>query len=328
MAIRASKMRPRESHMIDKRGDHMANCRVESIGDNVFGLERFVALGAPPLREAASVHLEQVSARYGVTSPLPVIVAAPEVSRPDFDARLGRELLSELGRVSGVALDFNQSSIVFGGRGGGVDAFRRGLDVLRRRAADAVLVGGVDSYFHPDVLEALDADYRLHGLKTENGFIPGEGAAFVLLQNRSHSGGFYHYAHIHDADMQMEPRPYSSEEPCHALAMSLALQNVARQVGPTARRVPWVLTDVQNERHRVNEWQLAMGRQFEIFTPEVKHDQPLLETGDIGAASAAMLVAIACMRWQLRCAVGELAIVATHSDGQERGALLLGAEAA
>ena len=43
------------------------------------------------------------------------------------------------------------------------------------------LVGGMESYFHPDTMEWLDANRQLAGSVSRSGFVPGEGAGFCLL---------------------------------------------------------------------------------------------------------------------------------------------------
>lgn len=323
-AARAGKLRPRPSHLVDKRGEPMGLCRFASLADNLQGLERFVALGAPALVEATAswraAHL-----RPGRQAPLlPLLVALPSASRPGIDPRLGRELLPRLQAHVGLSFDPRHSRTISHDRGGGVEAFAEALRLLDQ-GFEAVVVGGIDTYFDPDVLEWLDAEYRLHSLETENGIVPGEGAAFVLLGRRGRVPGLRPLASLLGAAAENEPRPYGSPEPCHALGMSRAIQLA---IGPLARerRISWVLTDVPNERHRVDEWQLAFGRMFRAFTPEVRHDQPLLMTGEVGAASAALLVAMACVQWQIGCGVGDMALVATHSDGPERGALVLARE--
>ena len=82
-----------------------------------------------------------------------------------------------------VAIDHRRSALVTKCRGGGAHAFELALDKLRE--CEAVAVGGIDSYFDPDLLEYLDRELRLHGLECENGFLPGEGAGFVVLTSRS-----------------------------------------------------------------------------------------------------------------------------------------------
>jgi 3-oxoacyl-[acyl-carrier-protein] synthase-1 len=320
LAARADKLRPVETHMVDRFGEPVGICRLGAIADNQTGLDRLVELGYAPLIQASYAWNRMAQARSQQIDPLPVIVAVPPASRPGADPRLGRQLLPALESRSGVLIDHDYSSVVAEDRGGGITAFARALQLLERRPA--VLVGGIDSYFDPDTVDWLDREYRLHGLQTENGIIPGEAAAFVLLAQRSHASALTRFGQVLSADVQLEPRPYGSDEPCHGLAMTLALRNAAGPVGAKARRVGWALTDVANERHRVDEWELAAARAFEVFADDYSHDQPLLNTGEVGAASAPLLVVMACVRWQIGCAVSDCAMIAAHSDGAERGALL------
>jgi len=229
----------------------------------------------------------------------------------------GTRLLEALAERSGVVLDLARSKIVAQGRAGGIAALE--LAVQRIGAGEeAILVGGVDSYFDPDRLEALDRDRRLHSAATENGFIPGEGSAFVRL---SRGGTKERYARITGVATEKEPRPYGSSEPCHALGISLA----AKRALGTAR-IGWALSDVLGERHRSEEWLFAMGRLATSFTHELEHHTPLDITGDLGAATAPFLVVLACMRWRTESAPADGVLIAGHSDGAERGAVLLAAE--
>jgi 3-oxoacyl-[acyl-carrier-protein] synthase-1 len=328
MAVRARKNDPRASHLIDKKGEPMTTCRLPSIGDHLMGLERFVALGGPALTAAAFPWLSAERLRRASPAPLPLIVALPSRNRPGFDPRLEGHLLRGLEARSRVPLDHARSSLVFGDRGGGVAAFEEALGRLEAGEHDAVLVGGVDSWFDPDALEWLDRDLRLHAPDTENGLIPGEGAAFVLLTRRARAASLPRLAQLLAACTTAEPRPWGSEEPCLGLGITLAVKRAVAAIGATSRRIPWVMTDVVNERHRVEEWGYAMARAHQAFAPELVHDQPLLRTGDLGAASAAVLLAIAATRWETGCAAGDCVLIGAHSDGPERGALLACAEAA
>lgn len=325
MSARALHFDPRPSHMIAQNGEPIATARLLSIADNVFGLERLVALGGPALTQAA---FPWVSAHQrnggGDPRPLPVFVALPDPARPGFDPRLKQHFLAALEARSRVSIDEDGSKLVFGCRGGGVVAFEMALEELRRGEREAVAVGGVDSFFDPDVLEHLDKELRLHGEGTENGFVPGEGAGFVMLARRGSAYGLEHGGRIVSAASEDEPRPYGSEEPCLGRGMTRALLRALSAAGlADAQRVSWVLTDVANERHRVDEWSYAFARAHRAFTPDVVHEQPLLRTGDLGAASAAVLLVMAATRWKTGCASGPIALIATHSDGPKRGAMLV-----
>ena len=130
-------------------------------------------------------------------------------------------------------------------------------------------------------------------------------------------------AQVISAAAETEPHPYGSEQPCLGEGLTKAVRRAVAPVGPRSKCIPWCLTDVANERHRVDEWMAALGRNHRAFVTDPVHDQPLLETGDVGAASAAMLAAIAITQWQTRCSEGDVALIATASDGPERGAMLL-----
>ncbi|MGK3964035.1 hypothetical protein WMF38_07630 [Sorangium sp. So ce118] len=321
MSARARKFVPRESHLIDRHGERIATARLRSIADNVIGFDRFAALAGPALVQAASPWTSQRARRADVR--LPVIVALPSDARPGFDPRLRRDLLRTLESRAGIALDHARSELICQCRGGGIAAFERALARLHRGEDEAIAVGGIDSYFDPDALEHLDAELRLHGLDTENGIVPGEGAAFLVLTTRARTGSLPRHGRLLAAATEDEPRPWGSEEPSLGSGITLAVRRAleAAELGP--RAVAWVLTDVANERHRVDEWSYAFARNHAAFTSDVVHDQPLLKVGDVGAASAALLGAIALVRWQTRSAVGPAALIAAHSDGPERGAMVL-----
>jgi 3-oxoacyl-[acyl-carrier-protein] synthase-1 len=321
LAVRAGKILPRPCHMRDRKGDEIGFCQAP-IDERVKGLMRFVALAAPPLIHATRDWVARERARAGPPQALPAVIALPYAKRAGFDPRLRAELFPWLQQRTDVTLDPKLSRLVFEDRGGGVRAFQAAVELIESRQAEVVLVGGVDTFFDPRVLEELDEARRLHALEAENGVIPGEGAAMLLLAHRGAARDLSPLASLGGVAVESEPNPWDSGRPCLAVGMSAALRRAAGDEH-RSRRVPWVLTDVGNERHRVDEWQTAFTRMFRAFSHEVVHDQPLLLTGEVGAASAALLAAMACVRWTIGTALGDAAMIATHSDGHERGALLL-----
>ena len=319
LASRAEKLRPRECHMVDKRGETIATCRLPNIADNLFGVERYVPLLRAPLLQAARPWFESFSPEPPPALSLSIVL--PEAHWPGVDDPSLRRFGQTLVEQSAVPLDASHLSLTRGGRAGGVRALDA-VDAAFARGERAVLLAGVDTYFDPDVLELLDRDCRLHGLETENGVIPGEGAGALLLTRSATVAP--PIALLLARDAQFEPHPWGSDEPCHAVGMSLAMKNCCKaSVGAESAAIDWAITDVANERHRVNEWQLALGRMFRAFQRDVVHDQPLLDHGELGAATMPILAAIVCTRWQLGDGAGPLALIAAHSDGSERGVYLL-----
>lgn len=309
-SIRARKSFVRETRFIDRAGEAIGLATVASISEDIVGRDRFVALGAPALREATAI-----LPTIGVSS-VPLYLAAPVETDP-LDTR-GTRLLAALAQEA--PIDAAKSRVFPHGRAAGAVAIDAALGRVTRGEDEAILVGGIDSYFDPDRLEELDAARRLHGPQTENGFIPGEGAAFLLVASRRRATT--KLANIAGVGLEKEPRPFGSAEPTHALGITLACK---RALGTA--RLGWALTDVVAERHRVEEWLYAAGRIQQQCTPDLRVDTPLLLTGDLGAASVPLLCVLACMGWKIGTGAGPLALVAAHSDGQDRGAVLLASEA-
>lgn len=327
MSVRAQKFAPRESHLVDQKGKPMATARLASLPDNLMGKDRFVALAAPALMQAIYPWQAALRERRHEAAPLPAFVALPDEARPGFERGLQNELLPALEARTRVPLDRSQSKLFFGCRGGGIVAIEAALELVTSGGAEAALVGGVDSYFDPDCLESLDREHRLHGPDTENGFIPGEGAGFLLFASRRAAMSLERYASVLSAAVEHEPHPYGSEEPCLGEGMARAMRRAIAEAALPPESVAWALSDVANERHRVDEWMYALARNHTSLSADIVHDQPLLSTGDLGAASAAVMFAIAAVQWKTGCAVANTALLATHSDGVERGALIAAREA-
>jgi 3-oxoacyl-[acyl-carrier-protein] synthase I len=319
MTWRADRSLPRESHLVDRSGEPIALCRADWIPDDVWGPQRLLRLGAPALAEAAT-RTAQVLGR-----PVPLLLALPAENEPRHRRIVGLQLIEELAARAGVPIDVGRSAAVARGRAGGALAAALAWQRLQAGADDAIVVGGLDSLFDPDLLEALDSSRRLHTPSSENGFVPGEGAAFVVLARRGRCQPLRPLAQVLGVATEDEPRPYGASDPCHGLGIT---QAAARVLAGLSRRVPWALTDVVNERHRVHEWTYVAARMHAAFVDGVRHDQPLLTTGELGAASACALMSMATVLWQTRGAPGDCVLVAVHSDGAERGALLLAEEPA
>jgi 3-oxoacyl-[acyl-carrier-protein] synthase-1 len=324
MSVRAGKSVVRESRFVDRAGEPIALAWLASMGEALVGRERFVGLAAPALAECARGWAALFAARGHPAPALPLVLAIPAEADPD-DPR-GGKLLAAVAERSGVAIDAGRSRVVAQGRAGGAAAIEQAAARLAKGEEDAVLVGGVDSWFDPERLEDLDRDRRLHAPGAENGFVPGEGAAFVLLVARRRAGELPRFASVVGAATEREPRPYGSPDPCHALGITIATKRAI--AGAAGAKIGWALTDVVFERHRVEEWLYAEGRVQGALAPEYRHDQPLILTGDLGAASAPALVAMACVHFSAGSAPADLALVAAHSDSGERGAILLAAEGA
>jgi len=306
MSARADKLEPRSTRFVDKRGRSVGVCLTGGIGEDVHGFDRLLALARPALREAGRA----------VEEPTPLILALPEAERPDDDPRLSGAILAALAETAEMPLDLDRSRVVRADHAGGALAFEAALDVLLA-GAPAVLVGGVDSYYHPEVLEWLDRGCRLHALEAEDGFIPSEAAAFVLLAAEPpRSAGATRVV----LSAVATGRETTTDE--QALAASMT-NLVHRLIGDAPRPLRWVLSDLNGEEHRVAEWSKVAIR---TSLSDAVHQRLPDALGDVGAATAPAMAAIALEWWRAGCAPADAALALVHSEGVERGGLLLEAD--
>ncbi len=313
MCVRARKFEPQSIALSDKRAQPVGLCYTGGIGGQVYGVHRMISLAAPAIAEA----LDGVRAalRLGDGASVPLVVSLPEKGRPDHDDRYDREILSMLADASGEALDLEASRSLRCGHAGFAHALVQ-ANALLDAGRPAVLVGGVDSYFHPEVISWLDRNHRLHAPDEENGFVPGEGAAFLVLA-RAAKRRLARLLHVETA---VEPAGAEDHDgPNIGEVVSAMLHRALGAVGP----IRWLATDLNGERHRASEWDLAAGRAFD---PDTQTARWSAELGDCAAASGALFAAIACRQLEVGAAVASKILVALHSDGVDRGVFVLEGE--
>ncbi|MBK8940149.1 MAG: hypothetical protein IPM79_21640 [Polyangiaceae bacterium] len=311
MMWRAGKLAPRPTELLDARGRRIGSMRARFLPDTLFGTPRLIALAVPALREAVS------AAGARVSSPPPVLLATAE-PRPGFEDTGGRGLISEIAHQAKVEIDLGRSQVVQIGHAGFSLVLQRAASLLSGARGSVVVVGGVDTYHHPSTLAWLDEERRLHADGTDNGLIPSEGAAFLVLG----SGTREILAHVRSVACALEEGSEVGPEPDLGKAL---VDVVKRSVEPaTQKPVPWVLTDGNGERHRIRRWSFASVRANDVVGPGTSE---LLEAGDelgdMGAAVGAMLAVHAAVGFASGAVEHGSALVALSSEGPERGAFLM-----
>ncbi|MFO0758399.1 MAG: hypothetical protein U0359_18045 [Byssovorax sp.] len=321
MAVRAAKMEPRSTAYTDKRHVLIGDVRCACLPDELVGYERLVALAAPALREAAA----------GLPGPFPLVLALPEAGRADDDPRFSAEILGDLARLGDVPIDLGRSLVLRAGHAGGGMAVEAALLLLRGQGSSerppVVLVGGVDSYHHPGVLYALDAECRLHSAGAVDGFVPGEAAAFVALALPEPGAKKERklpppLAAVLAAESARE-ETVGTDEP----NLDVALTRLVRSVASAAGEPPlaWALTDGNGEQHRIRAWTRVSIRNNDWLPESTLHQTLVEEMGDVGAAIGPLLLCVASAFFRAGCAPARRVLCALSSEGAERSALLLDA---
>jgi 3-oxoacyl-[acyl-carrier-protein] synthase-1 len=307
MSLRAQKLEPRTLSLRDNRNRPIGMCLTGGIGARVHGYERLLTLAAPALAEA----LDGGRTRGALAAPmaLPLIVVLPEPGRPDDEPTFA-QLVLDLGKRAGAALDLHRSRTYRLGHAGFAHALLHAQELLAG-GAPAVVVGGVDSYYHPGVLRWLDDDLRLHAPEVDDGFLPSEGAAFlVLTRGRGHSLARVLWAGEKDEASVAEDAPATAE------AMTQLLAEQTNAVGAPEM----VVADLNGERWRTSEWSLASGRGL---SANATIERWVTTMGDSGAATGPLFAAIVCRLWEVGAMAVQRTAIALHSEGSARGLVAL-----
>ncbi len=303
LGMRADLVEPRSCALKNGRDEAVGMCRVGGLGRDVFGYKRLLALAAPALREALRPVVPSENERW------PLLLALPDAQRPDHEPHY-RSMATALANEHGQLLDAKGSQVVAQGHAGGVEVLQRASELLLA-GADGVVVGGVDSFYHPEVVRWLDEAYRLHALHIDDGFVPGEAAAFLVLRTQRQKGT---HARVIQSALQDEAAMLDEEQPMIAAAMTALFRDTQ---GSAAR---WVMTDVNNEHQRRREWRFVSFR-HDLGAAQV---QRLPEkVGDVGAASVPLMAATAFCWWSLGCAPASKVWLSSSSDGAKRGVAVL-----
>lgn len=308
LCARAHKLEPRSVRIRDRRGQEIGMALTGGLGEGLHGYPRLVALAAPALFEAVS----SVPAELRPERALPLVLSVPERGRPDDDQRLTRGMLGELAERSGVRLD-ERSVTMRMGHAGFAHALQLAKEMLDE-GKEMVCVGGVDSYYHPALLQWLDRERRLHAVGADDGFIPSEAAAFLVLSRLPQ--GARRLGRVLEVETSEELAAGGDDEPNVGLAMRLMIEALLARAGAFL----WALSDDNGEPHRHAEWLEAQRR---ALPPGLVDTRIVWDTGDVGAASGALFATIALLSIDLGCASAPRVLVALHSDGKERGLVAL-----
>jgi 3-oxoacyl-[acyl-carrier-protein] synthase I len=320
-SVRAGSMRHTESPIMDRqfRPVVLAEVPEDGLPELHAGLQaggltgreaRLLRLAEPALREC-------LAALPANAKPPPLMVALPdnETTRPLDEQRFLDALAVQAG-----GFDRASSEALFRGRSGGLRAIARALDWLRS-GAPFVVAGGVDSFRDLYVLGTLDMEQRLKSETNLDGFIPGEGAGFVLLTlaGTAAAAGLRPLATLSGFAAAVEPGHLYSEQPYRgnglAAACTAALQNGAGAIGD-------VYSSMNGESHWAKEWGVAFMRNRSHFSESHGMHHPAECYGDTGAAAGPLMVGLAALgiRDGYRRSP---CLVYGSSDGGERAALVV-----
>jgi 3-oxoacyl-[acyl-carrier-protein] synthase-1 len=276
---------------------------------------RMLRLATPALQEAASALVP------GERPPL--LLAGPEPHPKKPTPSLGEGFLELLALQTGVSLDQGRSEASSRGRAGGLELLGRAMGLLHSRRATSVLVGGVDSHLDTGLLGVLDEEGRVHADEVLDGFVPGEGAGFLLLSSRRVLPTSTALAFVSTPGTGVEQGHRYSVEPYLGNGLADAIR--AAVGGSSRLSIQTVLASFNGESFGGKEWGVAFIRNREAFHPELRMEHPADCFGDLGAACGPVLVGLAVLGLKKGYLPGPC-LAWCSSEGAPRAAALVSSE--
>lgn len=320
-AYRASISAAREHpFMIDRAGNPMLGALDAVLEPNLTGWKRLLALAVPALCEACA----SLSDRSRPHSPIPLFLSLPE-HRPGFSADDVEAIRTNIGHEANLPFGFSDVSVLAQGHAAGLALMSTAASQMHQGAFETCIVGGVDSYFHPDTMEWLDENRQLAGAVSRSAFVPGEGAGFCLLMTETALARMNTdaMACLRSTAFGREAKVIKSDEICLGEGLTAAVERAVARAPRSASTIGTVICDINGERYRGEEWGFACLRIGHHFDDPAAYLSPADCWGDLGAASGPLFVMLACQAAIRKYATGSRSLLWASSEGGLRAAAVL-----
>jgi len=238
--------------------------------------------------QLATHPLQHLLEMYPSQSPVPLMLAGPE-KLPGRHSVVSDQFLAQLKQQTGAPIDLKNSYLFPYGRAAGFHAIEAAIQLIEQGVSQAVIVGAVDSYLDLFLLNTLDNEDRVLADGVMNGFAPGEGAAFMVVQ-----------AATNESKIKLYP-PGIAEEVGHRYSSEVykgdgLAEAVTEALSPLAgKQVKTVLAGFNGEHFNTKEWGVSSIRNSQGLASELGMIHPADSLGDAGAALGLILVQLGIM---------------------------------
>lgn len=208
------------------------------------------------------------------------------------------------------------------GRAAGLEALDFAYQYLADSYPNGIIIGGSDSPCDYHRLRVPEGQHRLLTQGPNDGYAPGEGAAFIALTTDPgkalEQDG--HIIALRPPGLAQEPGHWFSEEPYRGEGLDQAFKlALADYLGPPIQSI---YSSMNGERFWAKEYGVATMRNREKLTEDARILHPAEHYGDLGSATATALIALAAHDL-FAAPQAQTHLVYSSSDTGLRGALLM-----
>lgn len=275
---------------------------------------RMLRLAAPALREVLleAPNLDQI----------PVLLGTPE-ALPGRTDPAGEKFLDHLAVQSGLKFNLAQSKMFPNGRAAGLMALKEGLERIASGKEKYVVVAGVDTYLDLYLLGTLDMEERVLAEGVMDGFVPGEGAGFLLLSgDKAKPPELKPMVRVEAIATGVEKGHRYSEEVYRGDGLAETFQSLFKSIPSSSEKVRTAFAGLNGESFWAKEWGVAYLRSKDRFVDDFRLEHPIDCFGDTGAALGPLMIGLAVIGMQKNYIEG-LCLIWCSSDREERGAALI-----
>lgn len=264
----------------------------------------------------ASIAINEVLTKIALDHAVPLFLATSE-SITDCDNGIDNDFLIRVINQSDANIDIKNSRLFDTGRAGGIQAISLVFDFFKSTGQDYALVGGVDSYVDPNILGCLDEQDRVLTEESMDGFVPGEGASFILFVSERIKNKFQNIKNaVFIPGVCQEEGHLYSEEPMLGNALTDVFRNAIEPLA--GKKIKTIYGSLNGENFQSKELGIAIMRNSKTIDPEHSIEHPADCYGDLGAATAIALLTIANEN-----TANNTSLVFCSSDMALRGAVCL-----
>ena len=256
-------------------------------------------------------------------TPVPLYLSCPDTYGNRVDP-MTEDFLTALSALHDGVIAVSESRLFHKGQAGGILALKEACQYLEKHPRSLALVGGVDTFVDAHILAVLDAEGRVSSEENPDGFIPGEGAGFLLIGTNKIAPNLSlePLAEIGGIGTGFEGGHRHSEEVYTGDGLALAFSQLFKNSPQDTSKVGTVFCSMNGESLGAKEWGVGFIRHTEWFDEDCHVEHPADCFGDTGGSLGPILLgmAVESMKKEHR---KNPCLVWCSSDYGDRGAVLV-----
>ncbi len=202
-------------------------------------------------------------------------------------------LIPRLCELTGIIISDKFQKLYFRDHVGVIIAIRDAMNLLQTEELDRCIIGGIDSFVEQETLKILSEFDVIKTVVNPNGFIPGEAAAFILLEryDKALRRNARIEAIIESPSLKTEATHRLSGEPSAGVALFDAISETIKGLTNTGENTGLIIGDLNGDNWRAKEWGNALVKLAAKYPLGDNAEwYPAVSFGEIGAASGAVAI--------------------------------------